>query len=303
MKTLGDFLHSLALKAGMNPDDEDLKNFLLNGELMKIEVPEKVETGIDNHLISVRDAKNNHPEIKNHYQKQALDGMDKTIIDLLEEMGLDETDKTLILGERSTYKRVPLLVSKIKELESKKAATSGKGDKAEIQKEIDQLHAQLKVEKESTERIRKESDEKVKNVELKYAVDSKLTPYKTIHDKLDPGVKREILKALINKELQDNKVKFAIDDNGGLVLLKEDGTSYYGENHQLITPDSFIEKTLSRNNQLVVTDHSSNGNGDNKNGHQQPRGGDGKQEKNAALSGLVQQSLKAIENGSTSVMG
>jgi hypothetical protein len=304
MITLGDFLHSLATKAGMNPDDADLKNFLLNGELMKIQVPEGVEKGIDNQLISVKDAKNNHQEIKNHYQKQALDGIDKTINDLLEELGIDEEVKTAVLGERSTYKRVPLLVSKIKELEAKKAAASGKGDKAEIQKQIDDLHAQLKQANENTEKIKKESDQKVKQVELRYAVDSKLSPYKTIHDDLDPSVKREILKAIINKELQDNKVQWAIDENGTLSLQKEDGTSYYGDNHQLISPESFIEKTLSRNKLLKVSDQSSNGNGDNRNGHQQPRSGDGKTEKNHALSGLVQNSLKNLEtNATTAVMG
>jgi hypothetical protein len=304
--SVGEFLHNLAKKAGMNPEDEHLKNFLLNGELLKITVPEEVEKGIDNKLISLTDAKNNHPEIKNHYQKQALDGIDKTINELLEEYQVDDEVKTLISGERSTYKRVPLLVNKIKELQEKKANTSGKTDKAEIQKEIDALHLQLKSAKDEVDKAKKEADERVKNVELRYAIDSELNPHKTIYDELDPAIKRQTLKAVLEKELQDNKVRFSIDENGSLTLIKEDGTNFYGDNHQQIAPKAFIEKTLSRHKLLKVSDQSQNGNGvTSQNGPSQPQGGQGGNKNyNKPVSSLVQQSLQDIQtNSQASVMG
>lgn len=303
--SVGEFLHNLAKKAGMNPEDENLKNFLLNGDLVKINVPEEIEKGIDNKLISLTDAKNNHPEIKNFYQKQALDGIDKSVDELLEELGADEETKTLIKSERSTYKRVPLLVSKVKELEARKANTSGKTDKAEIQKEIDALHGQIRTEKENAQKLKVEYEEKLSTFKNEYKLESLLGQYKTIYDDLDADVKMTTLKTLINKNLQDNKGKFVVDENGNFILQKEDGTNYYGDNNQQIEPKSFVEQILSRNKLLKVTDQPP-GSGDTNNGQppRQPNGGQGGNTANKALSGLVQNSIKNLEqSNSVSVMG
>lgn len=286
-KTIGEFLHHLVTKSGMNPDDEKVKGFLLNGELMKIEIPEDVEKGIDNQLISIKDAKNNHQEIKNYYQKQTLDGIDSTINSILDEEADDDL-KSLVSSNTSSYKKVGLLVKGIKDREAKKA-TASKPDKAEIQKEIDKLHQELKVEKDNVSKIKQDAETNLNNVELSYALDYKLTPYKTIFDELDPEVKRTSIRTIINKELQDNKVKLALDESRRLSLQKEDGTSYYGDNHQLITPESFIEKTLSRN-KLLITTKRPESNGDNN--RQQPNNANGASTKNPTLSGLVQDAIR-----------
>ena len=82
-KTLGDFLSQLITKGGGNPADDKFKIFFGNTELIKSEVPDDVAQAIDNGLISIKDAKNNHTDIKNHYTKQALDGIDKSLEDLM----------------------------------------------------------------------------------------------------------------------------------------------------------------------------------------------------------------------------
>lgn len=295
-KTIGEFLHHLVTKSGMNPDDEKVKGFLLNGELMKIELPDEVEKGIDNQLISIKDAKNNHQEIRNFYYAQALDSVDRGIRSLVDEEGDDEFRKS-VMSQGSSYQRVEALVKGIKERESKKANAS-KPDKAEIQKEIDRLHIELKAAQEATQTIKTESEQNLKNVKLDYALDKKILPYKTIFDELDPEVKRASIKTVLNKELQDNRVKFAIDERDAFSLLKEDGTSYYGDNHQLITPESFIEKTLSRN-KLLITTSKPPPNGDTN--RQQPNNANGASTKNPTLSGLVQDALRDVTNNQTAV--
>lgn len=256
---LKDFVTKLAKKAGYDTASDGAKLFLES--LNDVEVPEDVEKGIDNSLISLTEAKNNFPELKNHYTKQALDGMDKEFMTLIEDFQVDEPTKAEVLAEKSTYKRGPLLMRKIVELDRKKnQSTSGK-DKVEIQKQIDDLQAQLKTTKDSWETDKKSFE----NQRLQDRINNKKNVFyssmKTIHDDLDPETRNTIIESQVIKELQDRQAKFALDEQGNVVLMRNDGTNFFGENHQQVKPLQFIEQVLAKNKQLKVTDSSSGANG------------------------------------------
>lgn len=259
MPKLKDFFTTLANKAGLNLTDEAVAGFF--NQIPDVEVPEAVQTGIDNSLISIKDATNNHPVIKNYYQKQSLDSVDKTLNDLLEEYEVDEETKAAIAAERSTYKRVPLLTKKLIELQTAKAGANSSKDKNAIQKEIDQLHQAIAAEKAA----RATEKQGYENELVKFKMDTKLqslfSKYQTIHDDLDPEVKATVINTLINKELQDKQAKFAFDEAGNLTLLKHDGTNFYGDNHQQITPAQLIEQTLAKTKQLRVSQPNGQQNG------------------------------------------
>lgn len=250
MPKLKDFLTALAKKAGYDTESATAKPFF--DALPDTEIPEEIGKGIDNSLISITDAKNNHPEIKNYYQKQSLDGVDKVLNDLLGEYELDDVDKQEVINTRSTYQRVPLLTKKIAELVAKKNAADPK-DKKAIQQELDNLHKEVAEEK----RLRAEDKKAFENQMTSYKIDSKvhelLSGVKTIHDELEPEVRGTVLKTTLQKALQDNGAKYAFDDQGNLTLIKNDGTNFYGENHQQITPAKFIEQTLAKTKQLKVS--------------------------------------------------
>lgn len=307
-KTLAQLIFDIATKAGIAETDPELIALTENQDVFKLEVPDKLVGGIESQLISIKDAKNNHPDIKGFYTASALDGVDKAILKVLEEIN-DEQVKAEILAEKSTYNRVPLLTRKLRELENKKA-NANKGDKAELQTQIDQLHAAIRLEKEDKQKALQEKDKEVVGFKKNYLIKSMLQAYKTTLDELDPEVRATTLTTLLNKELQDNKAQFTFDDNDNFVLLKQDGSNYYGEDNKQIDAKAFIEKTLSRNKLLKVTDPSSNGNGDNNNNGQRnenPKGGstnNGENKKNHTLSGLAQEALKNLQtNANVSVMG
>lgn len=256
---LKEFVTKLAKKAGFDTASDGAKAFLES--LNDVEVPEDVEKGIDNSLISLTEAKNNHGELKSHYTKQALDGIDKELLSLIDDFQVDETNKNEILAERSSYKRVPLVARRIVELERKKIATTGGKDKQEIQKQIDELQGQLKSAKEQLE-IEKTN---FANQRLQDKINMKknvlYSGMKTVHDELDPETRNTILDSQITKALQDNGVKLAFDDQGNFTLLRNDGTNYFGENHQQVKPQQFIEQVLAKNKQLKVSDSSNGANG------------------------------------------
>jgi hypothetical protein len=295
-KILGDFLHDLLKKAGQNVDDAKVKDFLSN-TAMTVEIPDEVAKGLDNNLLSVTDAKNNHPEIKAHYTKSALDGVDSVINDLLKD--LPDDAKAEITGERSSYKRISLVTAKIKELEAKKAGAN-KGDKDGLQKEIDALHQQLASQKKSLE----EAEKSHKDALLKYRVESELKAlfgrYKTTFDELDPAVKTATIKSLLDKELQDKEAGFTFDDKDNFTLLKKDGSNFYGENHQQVNPQAFIESLLSRHKLLVTTPKTGEKTPTN---FQQPQNGGGKPEATgqSTFKQLVKESQTAL-NGQAAIM-
>lgn len=295
---LKDFVTKLAKKAGYDTASDGAKAFLES--LNDVEVPEDVEKGIDNSLISLTEAKNNFPELKNHYTKQALDGMDKEFMTLIEDFQLDEPTKAEILAEKSTYKRGPLLTRRIVELERKKAAATGGKDKATIQAEIDGLHAQLKETKDAYANAQKSFD----NQRMQDRINNKKNVFfsgvKTIHDELDPETRFTILDSQIQKELQDRQAKFALDEQGNVVLMRNDGTNFFGENHQQVKPLQFIEQVLAKNKQLKVTDSSSGAPGTKPQNGTQPAASSGNGTQNSQNQSAVinrnNQALQDYEN-------
>lgn len=252
MVKLKDFLTQLAKKAGFDVTTEAAKPFF--DALPDTEVPDDIHKGIDNSLISLTEAKNNHGELKSHYTKQALDGVDKEILTLLEDFQVDEPTRAEILAEKSTYKRGPVLTRKIVELERKKLGMNSGKDKQEIQKQIDELQGQLKTAKEQLEAEKTNFSNQRLQDKINMKKNVLYSGMKTVHDELDPETRNTILDSQITKSLQDNGVKLAFDDQGNFTLLRNDGTNYFGENHQQVKPLQFIEQVLAKNKQLRVTD-------------------------------------------------
>lgn len=242
---LKDFLQAQARKAGLQITTEldQVPDFDLADDLVR---------GIDTSMISIQEAKNNHPEIKNYYSKQSLDTVDK-LLQRYAEASPELLEDEELKSERSTYKRLELMFNKIQSLSDKKAGAGSAKQKDEIQKEIDSLHAKIRELNETRESEKQQHNQALLDFKRKTQLSQLLSGQKTIHDELPSDVKTAILETLLNKELQDNNARFDFDDSGRFILLKNDGTNYFGENHQQIMPDKFIEQTLAKHKQLKVS--------------------------------------------------
>lgn len=294
MAKLKDFITALAKKAGYDTTTAEAKPFF--DALPDTDVPEDIQKGIDQSLISLTEAKNNFPDLKNHYHKQALDGVDKGLAELMEDFQLDDQTKTEILAEKSTYKRVPNLARRLVELERKKAATTGGKDKAAIQAEIDGLHSQLKTAKESLETEKKNFEELRRQDKIQSKINVLFGGMKTIHDELDPETRFTILHSQLQKALQDNQAKLTFDENGNFTILRNDGTNYFGENHQQVKPVQFIESILAKNKQLTVTPpNGSNGAPQNPK-LPQPPGSAGNGKSDQSQSAVIDRNAQALKD-------
>jgi hypothetical protein len=262
--TIADYVKAILKKAGSNPEDDRFKDFFGNEALSKVDVPDDLSRETDTNLISITEAKNNNGPLKNHYTALALNGIDSQIDQLLEELGLTDDDRNEFKIEKSTGKKVNLLVKKAQALEVKKA-NANKPDATAIQKQIDGLHLEIRTEKAKAEQAISDYKKAEKVLRLGYDVSSRLAKHKTIHDNLDAETKNTIIKTLIDIELKNKNAHYDYDDNGTLVLLRNDGTNYFGENNTTVSPDQFIEQVLSSKKLLTVKDGNNSTNGHNAN--------------------------------------
>lgn len=275
-KTLGEFIFEIAKKAGVKEDHPKLIELAQKKELFTDPFDDELDTSINAALISLRDAKNNHTEIRNHYHNQSLLPIDKIITKILDEAELDDNTKAGIIAETSTYKKVPMLLEAIKAAEGKKGVTDKEAQK-KYQKQIDDLHAEIRNEKADRAKDKEAFDNNMNQFKLDSAVDRMFEGYKTIYDELDPEVRTMTIRHLRQKELQDNQAEYAFDENNSIVLRKKDGTSFYGKDNQPVTPKAFAESILSKNKILKVTPAPAAGGGNpqNSGGPNPPNGGKG----------------------------
>jgi len=267
-KKLSEFLKNLITKAGGNPDDEVLKGAIaaINGD---IELADELTAAIDNGLLSIATAKNNYPELKNHYFAQAYKGLDSELDKFLEGEKLPEDVIAELKQEGSSTKRAVLIAKKIKELEGKKA-NAGKTETSKLNEQITELNNQLRAEKESKAELDKKHQGDIKNVKKQFFLNQLLTGYKTIHDTLDPETKNIILAAVIKKHLNAKDADWDINDKDEFVLAGKGGTNIFSADNRLLTPKTFIEQVLADEKMLVVTDNNNNGNNNNNNHSYRP---------------------------------
>lgn len=236
MPTAGEFLNALALKAGLKPDNELLKNVLSAPDLAKISVPDELVTQIDAGLLNIEAAKNNHPAIKSKYFAEAYDGMDAEILKL----PVDAEVLDILKQEKSTTKKLALLVEKLKA-----AKPADAGEVTPLKQKINELQQQLAQLAETKSALEQQHQKDILNMKRDITLESELSSYKTIYDELDPAIKKMTLKSILDKNLQDSNAVFTLDDNGSLVLLGKDGTNVFGSDHRQLTPKAFLDKSFA----------------------------------------------------------
>jgi hypothetical protein len=323
MPKVADFLKTLLTKAGVSVDQDAIKAALANLP-PDLELADEIATGIDNGLLSVSAAKNNHPDIKKHYTGLALNSLDSELNTFLEGEKLPDDVLAEIKAEQSSYKRAILAARKLKELEGKKA-NAGDKDKEKYTQQIADLQKELRDVKDKEQGIHATYKDQLKNKVRDFHQGTILGGYKTRFDDLDADTKRTVLSNIINKNLTSKNLVLTVDENENLVILNQDGSNAFGDDHRPLTPKIFFDKVMADEKIVVVNDNNNNTGSDktgqnnsfgqqrqnnsfgpngqygNNNSNQNGNNGNGSGKKNTALQSLIGESLndfnKATANG------
>lgn len=243
-----DLFKLLSEKSGIAADDKDLTAFLTANP--SLEIPDTLANSFISNLMNEKEAKL-HQGLNSHFKQNTLAGVDKKISDLLDELKVDDIVKSKITGEKNTYEKVALAVKEIQALEKAKVGAS-KGDKDALQKEIDRLNGEFTSLVDKHKGEIKSIHEAKENEILQYAVDAYLSSMNYANKEIPKEANVATAKYLLNKNLDDKKVKI-VRENNSLKLIRTDDTSLpYTENHKEIPFNAFADSVLSTNKLLQV---------------------------------------------------
>lgn len=229
-----ELVKKLMAKAGVTHEGE------LTGD-----IPDDIATSLDNNLLTIAAATNNHPDVKKVYFAQAYDGLDSEMKNIITEFGLPDDVKAEIEKVGGSTKRATALIRKIKEI-SDKAKPEDKTKADALTAQVVELNNKLAAEIQKQTQLKTEYDSQLQQIKVQTKLNGLLSGHKTVFDDLDPTAKQAAIDAIITKNLTDSDSHFILDDKGNLSLMKKDGTNVFGENHTLVTPQSFIDKSLSK---------------------------------------------------------
>ena len=251
-KKLADFIKGQLTKAGVKTDIEAVKGFLESEGIANVEVPDEVFAPIESSFITLTDAKGNHPDIKNHYSKQALDTVDIKLADVMVDNQFTDAEKAEVLAERSTYARPALIAAIIKRREQAEGA-KGKPQIESLNATITDLNAQIKAEKLKREQAESAANQTRKDLHIQYELDTMLSGYKTVYDTLPAKAKAATIRTLIKDELTSLGAAWDLDETEQLLLKKSDGSDVFDtSNNTKILPKGLVERVLANNKILQI---------------------------------------------------
>lgn len=250
--TLGTLLKDLAAKAGVkiSPELAALPN----------EIPDADALAFHTNLFNLEAGKNNLT-LKGHYIAAALDPIDQSVSDLMDEFGLTDDDKTAIKGLSSTYAKPKELVKRIAALEAKKHEATKGTDKVVLQNKIDELNKEVLASKAKLDAEVTALKNEMVARELDYRVEGLITA-NPLTKQQPPHIIRKIAKELFSEDLKKQGATLIIDENGNLrPVSTQDKSMKFQRNNTDVDVNEWVSKVLAENKLLEVTPA---GAGDNK---------------------------------------
>lgn len=256
---LGDFLNTLAAKAGMQ-NDQALVDLLSSSELANTHIADEFANALDSSLMSLEGAKNNR-DLLNHYKPIILKAADEKFAILAEKYGIVNE----MQGEQSTYKKIDILenrlAAKMAELESKAGKGAQSEDTARLVKQIENLQKQI--------------------IEVQTAKDTELAQLREQHTKqqLDMLVNIELNgKRYANQDLGDTNITIGralvekalkeqnavLVNEGGVLKLKQADNpqlDYVDSGFKPVTFGDFSNRVLAEKHLLEVSAPEDNAGG------------------------------------------
>lgn len=251
MANLGEFLNALFINAGVELENDTLKNIVT--KVATSEIDQALVDKFNQNYLTLNSAKNN-PELKKHFYAVAMNGLDTELETTMTELSLNEDVINEIRGEKSSFKKASLLAKKIKSLEAEKSSATTKTDKAEIQAKIDSLNAEVV-------KVRAEKEQAVKEVEARYKneindilLSNTFGSYEyALPTSKDANVK--LAKSLFMEEVAKKGYNVALDNNE-FKLVTADGMEVY-ENNQRVGFKDFTDRLLAQHKLLKVAGEQS----------------------------------------------
>lgn len=246
-KQFGTWISELADIAGYD------KSKLIDLLSVNAQIPDDLINAVNSNLMTLDTAKNNI-ELKKYFHAQALNGIDAELKNVLTELELDDDSRQAIESETSSYKRVSKSLKLVKELEAKKLQANTKGEKTELQKEIDRLNNEIKTTKLQMQEKENEFNYKLESTLTEYQLNSILSSKNYAFGDMPKDVLTLTAKNLLQSALTAKGVKI-VRENDNLKLVRAEAPDLdYRENNTPVNIGDFVDRVLADNKLLKVSE-------------------------------------------------
>lgn len=244
MAKIGEFIHSIATRAGVAVDNEKLKSLLSEPTLSNIDIDQSIVETINRGLLT-EDAALNTPSILAKARAEAYNRVDETVSKSILDL-LDDSDRELVKGKKLTVERIDEIGKYIARLKEAKKDAGSKVDKDAFQKQIDELQLALKNEKAAAEASIQKLKADFENEAIESNLKLMLTgrPYKLATD--SPEDKQFAIDAALLRVKQQMAAKGLklTRENGELKLLTNENLKPYDAGNE-IQLHNFIEGAVA----------------------------------------------------------
>lgn len=247
--TLAEYIQSISERVGIDNGDEALKQIVTNPALSQITVPSSIVSQTNSKLMTEDEAKIN-PVIKKHFTGTALNTIDTKIKEVLESYDFDDEIRNEILGETSTYNRIPLLAKAIADARQKAISATG-GEKKALLDKVNELQGLLNQERDA----RKQDVEKINSNWQSQLTDKELQAMFSGYDyalDLDKDVTIATARNLWEKKLREKGGKY-VYTNDGIKLVSNDAPDLpFTIDNKTVDVRAFTESVLAEAKMLKV---------------------------------------------------
>ena len=250
----GEFLNSLAAKAGLQ-NDQQLVQLLASAELSQRTINDDLARRLDSALMSLEGAKNN-TDVQAHFRGTLLKTADEKFAAIAEKLGFG----TEIAAEKSTYKKFDILESRIaaKIAELDKKIQEGAGSKDEEVKALQSQIATLQAQAAQAQAAKQQEIDTLtsthKQEVLRMLINNELASKNYANKQLDNGVNITIASTLLENALKKSGA-IVVNENGTLKLKNAASPEldYYDESHKAVGFGDYVNKLLADNKLLEVS--------------------------------------------------
>lgn len=225
-----DLILDLAKRAGVDVDVKSpaLADFLSTTATIPAEIAASLKSG----LLSVESAVENE-SVRSRILAASFGAIDKDVLKKAEELGLEDMLDEL-KTEKSTRVKVNKLIEKAIEVEKKKAGAGTKGEKAEYEKQLTELNAQIKKQREDFEAEKSSLISQHNDVLINKEIDFLLTGFDYADTTYGKDFVIKYAKDSVLQNLNKNTGKFILE-NGQLKLVnaKTGGELFDAQNNKL----------------------------------------------------------------------
>lgn len=284
---VGQLIANLAKKLNLDTTAEEFKEVVG----ISIEIDDETATKIEKGLLTI-DAAKAHKDVRKVIRAEVLNGVDATLAELVEELGVEVDDD--FKNETNSFTKIGKLAKRIKDIESKKAANPEQ--KKEIEKQIEKLNADLReakkalADKEAEFKLTRDND--LTNFELQKIL---LGKNYALPKEMDSDLKVQTALNAVTRELTKKGFKIARTEDGQLTVLNKEGLEAYNEKNEAVKLSDFIDSALAVNKLLAISDPNQQQGGGNNGQHQQHHLSNGGAQPNNAILAEIDAQLQMFQ--------